>query len=69
MYCIGEVGISPNRYYVIGLFEEMLGNISSLEMDLALSTTQELNKIGVNRVRNLSINTNNPIIESWLNGA
>lgn len=69
MYCIGEVGISHNRYYVIGLFEEMLGNISSLEMDLALSTTQELNKIGVNRVRNLSINTNNPIIESWLNGA
>lgn len=69
MYCIGEVGIYHNRYYVIGLFEEMLGNISSLEMDLALSTIQELNKIGVSRLRNLSINTTNPIIESWLNGA
>ncbi|CEP84264.1 MAG: serine/threonine-protein kinase [Paeniclostridium sordellii] len=69
MYCIGEVGISHNRYYVIDLFEEMLGNISSLEVDLALSTTQELNKIGVGRLKNLSINTTNPIIESWLNGA
>lgn len=66
MYCVGEVGISHNRFYVIEIFEEMIGRISTLDMDLAFSAIQELDKIGVNEIKNLNINTNNPIIESWL---
>lgn len=66
IYCIGEVGISHNRFYVIGIFESMIESISDIDVDLAFSATQELGKIGVSRIRNLNINTNNPIIESWL---
>lgn len=69
MYCVGEVGISHNRFYVIGIFEDMIGNISTLDMDLAFYATQELDKIGARAIRNLDINTNNPIIESWIKGA
>lgn len=64
LYCVGEVGISHNRFFVIGLFEQMLMSVNN--SDLAFLAINELEKLGKQRIGNLNLSGLNHIIQSWV---
>lgn len=68
IYCIGEVGIYHNRFYVLNIFKELLEGVADDDIDLAVAIINELDKIGKIRVCRQSINFNNlnTIICNWL---
>ena len=65
IYCVGEVGLYHNRWYVMDLFKEMLSSIDN--GDLAFLVISELEKLNKDRLKEcIGSSSLNLIIENWL---
>ena len=65
IYCVGEVGLYHNRWYVIDLFKEMLSSIDN--SDLAFLVISELEKLNKDRLKEyIQSSSLNSIIGNWL---
>lgn len=65
IYCVGEVGLYHNRWYVIDIFKEMLCSIDN--SDLAFLVISQLEKLNKARVQECIESSDiNLIIKNWL---